>query len=63
MLPGDPPAVLRKILPWLKTPSALNTSSANSWDTSKCFNPPELNSLLQGIVLISSLAVSGRKNT
>lgn len=49
--------------PWLKTQSAFSTSSANSCDTSKWFNPLELNSVLQGIVLINSLAVSGHKNT
>jgi len=48
--------------PWLKTQSAFSTSSANSCDTSKCFNPLELNSRLQRIVLINSLAVPGHKN-
>lgn len=63
MIPQDVPAVHREDLPWLKAPLAFSTSSANSCDISKCFNPLELNSVLQGIVLINSLAVSGQKNT
>lgn len=63
MLPGDVPAALGGDSPWLKTLSVLSTSSANSCDTSKCFNPLELNSLLQRIMLINSLPVSGRRDT